>query len=80
MQENSQQRVPEAGGPRDKSALIDYLEKNLDTQEKKIAKLQNDYDILHNENTLLARQQKKSGNSVLNTTNNQPETPSMQVG
>ena len=38
-----------------KEELIGFLEKNLETIEKKMAKLQNDYDILKNENQLLQK-------------------------
>lgn len=41
--------LPEGYGDKNKDELITFLEKNLDSTEKKLAKLQNDYDILKNE-------------------------------
>ena len=38
-----------------KDELIGFLEKNLENVEKKLAKLQNDYDILKNENQILQK-------------------------
>lgn len=35
--------------------MIGFLEKNLETVEKRLAKIQNDYDILKNENQFLQK-------------------------
>jgi len=46
--------------------LIGFLEKNLENVEKKLAKQQNDYDILKNENQFLQKKIESKSDKFVN--------------
>jgi len=56
----------EGAGDKNKDDLITFLEKNLESTEKKLAKLQNDYDILRNEYEFLELKVESSNNKFEN--------------
>jgi len=49
-----------------KDELIGFLEKNLETIEKKLAKMQNDYDILKNENQFIQKKLDSKSDKFVN--------------
>jgi len=55
-----------AGGDKNKEELITFLEKNLESTERRLAKLQNDYDILKNEYDFMELKIEASNNKFAN--------------
>jgi len=53
-------------GAKNKDELVTFLEKNLESTEKKLAKLQNDYDILKNEYDFVELKVESSNNKFAN--------------
>jgi len=53
-------------GSKNKDELVTFLEKNLEGTEKKLAKLQNDYDILKNEYDFMELKVEASNNKFAN--------------
>jgi len=59
--------IPQEGfGDKNRDELITFLEKNLESTEKKLAKLQNDYDILKNEYDFMEVKLEASNNKFTN--------------